>query len=91
MELLWGVDLGGTKIELAVLDKIDPKKVLFRERIPTESHNGYEHILGQIKRLVDQASDFFQTKPSQIGFATPGVLNPATQTMKNSNTQCLNG
>ena len=91
MEKLWGVDLGGTKIELAVLEKSNPKNVLFRERIATESHKGYEHILGQIKRLVDQAEAFFQTKPTHIGFATPGVLNPATQTMKNSNTQCLNG
>jgi predicted NBD/HSP70 family sugar kinase len=91
MEKLWGVDLGGTKIELAVLEKSNPKNVLFRERIATESAKGYEHILGQIKRLVDQAHDYFQTKPTQIGFATPGVLNPATQTMKNSNTQCLNG
>lgn len=91
MEKLWGVDLGGTKIELAVLEKGNPHHVLFRERIATESAKGYEHILGQIKRLVDQASDFFQTKPTHIGFATPGVLNPATQTMKNSNTQCLNG
>lgn len=91
MELLWGVDLGGTKIELAVLDKQNPKNVLFRERLPTESAKGYEHILGQIKKLVDQATEFFQQKPQRVGFATPGVLNPATQTMKNSNTQCLNG
>lgn len=29
--------------------------------------------------------------PDHIGFATPGVVNPATGTMKNSNTTCLNG
>ena len=31
-----GIDLGGTKIEVAVLDGQD--KILFRERILTEAH-----------------------------------------------------
>src|SRR5690606_30865048 len=29
--------------------------------------------------------------PSTVGFATPGVLEPDTQVMKNCNTVCMNG
>ena len=38
-----GIDLGGTKIESVVLDSNN--NILFRERIPTHSHLGSEHIL----------------------------------------------
>jgi predicted NBD/HSP70 family sugar kinase len=88
---LWGIDLGGTKIECAVLDAQDPLKVLIRERIDTEAQKGYDHILSQVKILVDRVSDNLGIRPSRIGFATPGVLNPRTQTMKNCNTVSMNG
>lgn len=87
----WGVDLGGTKIECAVLDPNDHEKVLIRKRIPTEAVHGYHHIVGQIKKLIESVSSELGEKPSRIGFATPGVLDPGTQTMKNSNTTSLNG
>lgn len=88
---LWGVDLGGTKIECAVLDRQDPSRVIFRKRIDTESSKGYKHILHQVKRLVDEVADSLGESPLQIGFATPGVLDPRTQTMKNCNTVSMNG
>ena len=88
---LWGVDLGGTKIECAVLDRQDPTRVILRKRIDTEASNGYSHILHQVKRLVDQVVLELGEQPLQVGFATPGVLDPRTQTMKNCNTVCMNG
>jgi predicted NBD/HSP70 family sugar kinase len=88
---LWGVDLGGTKIECAVLDRQDPTRVVIRKRIDTEASNGYSHILHQVKRLVDQVALELGEQPVQVGFATPGVLDPRTQTMKNCNTVCMNG
>lgn len=88
---LWGIDLGGTKIECAVLDDQQNLKVIIRERVPTEADQGYEHIINQIKKLVDIVSEKLGEKPSKIGFATPGVLDPDTQTMKNCNTVCMNG
>jgi predicted NBD/HSP70 family sugar kinase len=66
-------------------------KVLIRERIDTEAQMGYDHILSQVKILVDRVSDTLGIRPSRIGFATPGVLNPRTQTMKNCNTVSMNG
>ena len=88
---LWGIDLGGTKIECAVLNASNPVEVLIRERIDTEASLGYEHILSQVKLLVDRVASLLGQAPTQIGFATPGVLNPHTQTMKNCNTVCMNG
>ncbi|MFY7830075.1 MAG: ROK family protein [Flectobacillus sp.] len=88
---LWGIDLGGTKIECAVLESSENMKVLIRKRIPTEADKGYEHIISQIKKLVDLVADELGERPQKIGFATPGVLDPATQTMKNCNTVCMNG
>jgi fructokinase len=88
---LWGIDLGGTKIECAVLRATNPTEVLIRERIDTEANLGYEHIVNQVKQLVDRVSLLLNERPQRIGFATPGVLNPRTQTMKNCNTVCMNG
>ncbi|QRR01175.1 ROK family protein [Dyadobacter sandarakinus] len=88
---LWGIDLGGTKIECAVLDPDRNLEVVVRMRLPTESVKGYEHIISQIKRLIDQVAEQVGEQPARIGFATPGVLEPDTQLMKNSNTTCLNG
>jgi len=89
---LWGIDLGGTKIEGAILDPERPDKALHRLRLPTESERGYDHILGRLSRLVgmlEEASGL--RRPERIGIGTPGVTVPATGLLKNSNTICLNG
>ncbi|MGR3810101.1 ROK family protein [Jiulongibacter sp. NS-SX5] len=87
---LWGIDLGGTKIEGIVLGA-DSGDILIRKRIPTEADQGYQHIIGQIKKLINQLKDETGFKPEAIGFSTPGTLDPGTQTMKNCNTTCMNG
>jgi fructokinase len=87
---LWGIDLGGTKIEGAVLKSAASPDVLFRDRLPTESHLGYDHILHQIKSVVDKMEASFGY-PKHIGIATPGAVNPMLGSMKNCNTTCLNG
>ncbi|MBC3784700.1 ROK family protein [Spirosoma utsteinense] len=96
MQTYWGVDLGGTKIEGVVLSAEtgttpSPDAVLIRKRIDTEAHKGYDHILGQIVKLIDLLKTETSLTPERIGFGTPGTNNPATQTMKNCNTTVLNG
>ena len=91
MTPIWGIDLGGTKIECAVIESLETRKVLLRKRLPTEQEQGYEHILQQIKKLVETVTAEVGFRPDKIGFATPGTLDPKTQTLKNSNTVCLNG
>ncbi|MFC0771627.1 ROK family protein [Terrimonas alba] len=88
---LWGIDLGGTKIECAVLEKKNNFKPIIRKRIDTEAPKGYHHILSQIKKLVDEVTSETGLLPVKIGFATPGALEPDTQLMKNCNTVCMNG
>ncbi len=88
---LWGIDLGGTKVEGAVLQSASDPNVLFRDRLPTEGHKGYEHILGQIKSVVDKMENELGYRPKKLGIATPGTLDPGLGLMKNSNSTNLNG
>lgn len=92
MEHLWGIDLGGTKIEGAVLDPAAPDRPVCRLRVPTESEKGYDHIRAQIAKLVKMiGAETGLSLPKRIGMGTPGVIDPQTNRLKNSNTQCLNG
>ena len=90
MKHLWGVDLGGTKIEGIIIDA-ETDAVLARERVPTEADQGYAHILSQIARLTGILTGKTGLTPSAIGFSTPGTLDPRTQVMKNCNTTAMNG
>ncbi len=87
---LWGIDLGGTKIEGAVLKSAAEPEALFRDRLPTESGKGYDHILDQIQSLVEKMQLAVGYRPSRIGIGTPGTVDLEVGTIKNSNTPCLN-
>ncbi|MDX2304529.1 MAG: ROK family protein [Microscillaceae bacterium] len=90
MKAIWGIDLGGTKIEGVVLESRQNPIVLSRIRIPTEREKGYEHILNQIQLLLSKLSAETGLKPEKLGICTPGTLDPITGRMKNCNTTCLN-
>lgn len=92
VRLLWGLDLGGTKIEGVIVDPAQSHRALVRLRLPTDRDRGYEHIVGQIKRLVEQLeSASGLSRGSVIGIGTPGALERSTRRMKNCNTVSLNG
>ena len=86
---LIGIDLGGTKIEIVILDT--NKEIQFRERVPTESKKGPSHIINQILVLYKKAAAFINNAPHTIGVGSPGSLSPKTKLLRNSNTLCLNG
>ena len=88
---LWGIDLGGTKIEGIILPSLDDQNPIIRTRIDAESNKGYHHITGQVKKLVREMQERSGLNPAAIGFGTPGVLDPVTLTMKNCNSTSLNG
>jgi fructokinase len=88
---LWGIYLGGTKIEGIILEPGEKPVTICRLRIPSESEKGYEHLIGQISQLIEMMKTASGLKPERIGMATPGILDPLTQTMKNCNSVCLNG
>lgn len=82
-----GIDLGGTKIEVLVINEAGNE--LFRKRIATPK-DSYQQIIDAITSLVSSAEKELQQK-STIGICTPGSLSPASNLLRNSNTNCLNG
>src|SRR5438876_10940461 len=83
-----GVDLGGTKIEGAVLD--ETLRPVHRVRVATERERGYDHILDRVAEVV-AALRPHAPEAGVVGSGTPGSLSARDGTLKNSNTTCLNG
>jgi fructokinase len=81
-----GIDLGGTKTEIAAFDAAGTE--LLRRRAPTPSGD-YAATLALIATLISDAERKLQTTAT-IGIGTPGALSPATGLMRNSNSTCLN-
>lgn len=87
---LWGIDLGGTKIEGVVMKSPQSAESLFRDRIATEARKGYQHVINQIGELVNQMEKTVGYRPTTIGIGTPGTMDPNTGLFKNSNSESLN-
>jgi len=85
-KLRLGVDLGGTKIEVAVLDGAGA--FLFRERLPTPQGD-YVGTIETIATLIEQAETRLG-RVGSIGVGTPGTTSPRTGLMKNANSVVLN-
>jgi len=81
-----GIDLGGTKIEIALLGPDGTE--LQRERIETPS--GYDATLSGIAALV-RAAEARAGVTASVGIGIPGVISPATGLVKNANSIALNG
>lgn len=89
---LWGIDLGGTKVEGVIMDPQNPTVPIHRLRRDTGSSQGYDHILSQIVGVIrDLEAASGLSHPPSIGIGTPGIVDPVTGSLKNSNTVCLNG
>lgn len=83
-----GVDLGGTKIEAALVDEAGA--CLIRRRTPTPA--AYEEKLDAIAALVAQVErEAGVASPLPAGVGHPGSLNPRTGLMRNANSTALNG
>ena len=89
MQTMMGIDLGGTKIEIALVDAMHG--VVYKDRVPTPQHS-YSAILDAISALVDKTvSQQKIERPASIGIGIPGCLDPATQLVRGSNTVVMNG
>ena len=89
MQTMMGIDLGGTKIEIALVDAMHG--VVYKDRVPTPQHS-YNAILDAISALVDKTvSQQKIERPASIGIGIPGCLDPATQLVRGSNTVVMNG
>lgn len=94
MAEVWGIDLGGTKVEGVVLPAAatGPSDCLLRLRIESGAELGYEHVLGRIKTLVEALErETGRARPATIGLGIPGSCDPSTGLMRNCNSTALNG
>jgi len=89
MKPLLGVDLGGTKIEIAALSR-DDGRFLLRERVPTP-RAGYDAVLRAITALVHEAERRLGVSGLPLGVGIPGCISPATGRVKGANSTYLNG
>ena len=83
----YGLDIGGTKIEIAVFNH--NYIVQSTQRIPTPTSD-YQVFFDAIKALIEQADRDNNTQGS-VGIGFPGVLNPNTGRLLSSNIPCANG
>lgn len=83
-----GIDLGGTKIEAAVLAA--DGSILARQRVATPQGD-YLATLAAIEGLVREIEADVGQGPLPTGICTPGALSPASGLLKNANSTCLNG
>ena len=72
--MFYGLDIGGTKIELAVFNQQLDK--LYSERIETPKQS-YQDWLNAIAALVNKADEKFACK-GKVGLGIPGFVNQST-------------
>ena len=85
--LRFGVDLGGTKIEIIALGPDGRERL--RRRIATPQED-YRAILAAVAGLVREAEAELNDTGS-VGIGTPGSISRATGLLRGSNSICLNG
>ena len=81
-----GIDFGGTKIEIIVLDP-DGAPAL-RRRVPNPG--SYEPALRAVAGLVNAAEAELNLRGT-VGVGIPGAISPATGVVKNANSVWMNG
>lgn len=80
----FGIDLGGTKIEIAALSRAG--ELVHRTRVSTPPI--YQEAVRAIVELVRGAESALGGRGS-VGVGIPGVISPATGLVKNANSQGL--
>jgi fructokinase len=85
-----GIDLGGTKTEIIVLDAHGAVRLRRREPTPRDDYGAIVDLVG---RLVEQAEAHCDIAlgTARVGIGTPGTLSRATGLLRGSNSVCLNG
>jgi len=85
-----GIDLGGTKTEIILLNSGDSE--IHRKRISTPRQEGYEAILDSVCRLCRETAGLIPAgEDYTVGIGIPGIVDAETQLVHNANTTCLIG
>ena len=70
-----GLDLGGTNIKVAVIEKSgDSWKVIKEEDVPTEADKGPAHVVSRLAEIAAKKQQEFSNL-SGVGVAVPGLFN----------------
>lgn len=83
----YGIDLGGTKTEIAALGA--DGAIVFRRRVPS-ARGDYRATLETIANLVEAADGELGARGT-VGIGIPGTVSPATGMVKNANSTWLIG
>jgi len=76
-----GIDLGGTNIKGALVDRV--KGIIKSYSIPTDAEKGKDHVINQVARVIQMAADDAPTKPLAAGVGSPGVISFDRTTVSN--------
>lgn len=95
-DIVIGVDVGGTKIEAALIRFLNGQELDVKKRVrrPTDREKGADHI---IKVIAELCQDVVLETPGGlkavvgIGLGLPGTVHPLDNLMVNGNTQVLIG
>ena len=88
MQACYGIDIGGTKIELAAFDAgLQP---LHRQRIDTPGRD-YPAFLAAVAGLVQAADAVLGQPAAAVGIAMPGVRDPDSGRLLSANVPALTG
>jgi N-acetylglucosamine kinase len=86
-DLYYGIDIGGTKMELVACDAL--MQVRHRERVPTPTHD-YDRFVDVLTGLVERA-DALSGVRAPVGLGVPGIIDVDTGNHLSANVPCLTG
>lgn len=73
MNYVIAIDLGGTKIEAAIINK--DGQIVLSQRFKTETISGRQQVLGNIVKSIKYCLQNFDQKISAVGVSAPGFVN----------------
>lgn len=86
-EFSYGIDIGGTKMELVACDAT--MRVCYRQRITTP-RDDFDAFVDALCGLVSKADDALNTR-APLGLGVPGIIDAATGAHLSANVPCLTG
>jgi len=87
-DLYLGLDIGGTKIELAACDAT--LAVVHRQRIATPAAD-FDDFVAQVTALVNDAEAASGQRATAVGLGMPGIVDTVSGCQLSSNVPALNG
>jgi len=76
-----GIDLGGTNIKAALVDK--DKGFIETTSVPTEAEKGKNHVFDRIAMVIGDMVKRSKEKPIGVGMGLPGMVSMDRQVVKN--------